>query len=111
MGVARSGLTKPKNCDESQEEIAPKVVLFAGSSHKLGLALALSLAEDPNSRFKALVTMPSLESNEYLADSRVLSHLNKTIFVLQMDVGSEDSVREVISSILDNDGILDAVGK
>lgn len=111
MGAAKSRFTKSKNNDVPQEEVTTKVVLFAGSSYKLGLALALSLSEDPHTRFKALVAMPSLESSDYLADSRVLSQLNKTLFVLQMDVNSEDSVKEVISSILDNDGILDAVGE
>ncbi|EDO43518.1 predicted protein, partial [Nematostella vectensis] len=89
--------------------ITPKVVLLTGTSHKLSLEFALTLAHDPFSRFKALVTMPSLSSSEYLGDSRVLNALNRTLFVLQTDVLCEDSIRGAVREILETDGILDAI--
>ena len=55
--------------------------------------------------------MPSLASSEYLADSRVLNLLNKTLFVLQMDVDSDESVKGVLREIMENDGFIDAVGE
>lgn len=77
----------------------------------MNLALALPLAEDPLSKFKVLVTMPSLSSSDYLADSRILNLLNKTLFVLQMDMESDESINGVLREIMDNDGFIDAVGK
>lgn len=78
---------------------------------KMNLAFALPFAEDPLSKFKVLVTMPSLSSSEYLADSRVLNLLNKTLFVLQMDIESDESINGVLREIMENDGFIDAVGK
>lgn len=55
--------------------------------------------------------MPSLSSSEYLADSRTLNLLNKTLFVLQMDIQSEESIKGVLQEIMENDGFIDAIGK
>lgn len=102
---------KSIHSQKEEETSGPKVVLFTGYSHKMNLSFALHLAEDPLGKFKVLVTMPSLASSEYLADSRVLNILNKTLFVLQMDVDSDESVRGVLREIMENDGFIDAVGE
>lgn len=110
----RSSVKSKRKSIHSQKEegtSGPKVVLFTGYSHKMNLSFALHLAEDPLGKFKVLVTMPSLASSEYLADSRVLNLLNKTLFVLQMDVDSDESVKGVLREIMENDGFIDAVGE
>ena len=107
----RSSIRKSTHSHKEEEASGPKVVLFTGSSHKMNLAFALPLAEDPLSKFKVLVTMPSLSSSEYLADTRILNVLNKTLFVLQMDMESDESIRGVLREIMDNDGFIDAVGE
>lgn len=107
----RSSVRKSVHSHKEEEEAGPKVILFTGSSHKMNLAFALPLAEESLSKFKVLVTMPSLSSSEYLADSRILNVLNKTLFVLQMDMESDESVRGVLREIMDNDGFIDAVGE
>lgn len=117
MGAAKSRFKRKRSSirksahshKEEEESTGPKVVLFTGSSHKMNLALALPLAEDPLSKFKVLVTMPSLSSSDYLADSRILNLLNKTLFVLQMDMESDESINGVLREIMDNDGFIDAV--
>lgn len=98
-----------KSVQIEQEAAAPKIVLFTGHSHRMNLAIALPLAEDPLSSFKVLVTIPSLSSSEYLEDPRVLNVLNKTLFVLPMDFESEESIKGVLREIMDNDGFIDAV--
>ena len=107
----RSSTRKSVHSQKEEEASGPKVILFTGSSHKMNLAFALPLAEETLSKFKVLVTMPSLSSSEYLADSRILNVLNKTLFVLQMDMESDESVRRVLREIMDNDGFIDAVGE
>lgn len=92
------------------DEFTTKIVLFTGTSHRLNLEFALTLANDAHSRFKVLVCMPSLSGGDYLGDSRVLQLLNKTLFVLQMDVFDEDSIRGVVREILETDGIIDSLG-
>ena len=116
MGAATSRFKRKhhslrKSVHREEEAAAPKIVLFTGYSHKMNLAFALPFAEDPLSKFKVLVTMPSLSSSEYLADSRVLNLLNKTLFVLQMDIESDESINGVLREIMENDGFIDAVGK
>ncbi|XP_020618501.1 uncharacterized protein LOC110056374 [Orbicella faveolata] len=115
MGAATSRFKRKhssfrKSVHKEEEAAAPKIVLFTGYSHKMNLAFALPFAEDPLSKFKVLVTMPSLSSSEYLADSRVLNLLNKTLFVLQMDIESDESINGVLREIMENDGFIDAVG-
>ena len=110
----RSSISSHRKSTPSQKEeetTGPKVVLFTGSSHKMNLSFALPLAEDPLGKFKVLVTMPSLSSSEYLADSRILNILNKTLFVLQMDIDSDESIAGVLREIMENDGFIDAVGE
>lgn len=104
-----SSIGKGTQSQEEEESASPKVVLFTGCSHQMNLSFALHLAEDPRSRYKVLVTMPSLSSSEYLADSRTLNLLNKTFFVLQMDIQSEESIKGVLQEIMENDGFIDAV--
>lgn len=116
MGAARSRFKRKhsslrKSIQKEEEAASPKIILFTGYSHKMNLAFALPLAEDPLSKFKVLVTMPSLSSSEYLADPRVLNLLNKTLFVLQMDIESDQSINGVLREIMDNDGFIDAVGE
>lgn len=116
MGAARSRFKRKhsslrKSVQKEEEAASPKIILFTGYSHKMNLAFALPLAEDPLSKFKVLVTMPSLSSSEYLADPRVLNLLNKTLFVLQMDIESDQSINGVLREIMDNDGFIDAVGE
>ena len=115
MGAAKSRLTRKRSLRKSLQKkvdlTTPKVVLFTGTSNKMNLAFALPLAEDPLSRFKVVVTLPSLSSSEYLADSRILNLLNKTLFVLQLDIESDESTSGVFREILDNEGFLDALGE
>lgn len=106
-----SSIRKGIHSHKEEESASPKVVLFTGCSHQMNLSFALPLAEDPRSRYKVLVTMPSLSSSEYLADSRTLNLLNKTLFVLQMDIQSEESIKGVLQEIMENDGFIDAIGK
>ena len=107
----RSSIRKSVHSQKEEDAVGPKVVLFTGSSHKMNLAFALSLAENSLSQYKVLVTMPSLSSSEFLADTRILNLLNKTLFVLQMDMESGESIDRVLREIMDNDGFIDAVGK
>lgn len=111
MVFKRKHVSIRKSVQSEQEAAAPKIVLFTGHSHRMNLAIALPLAEDPLSSFKVLVTIPSLSSSEYLEDPRVLNVLNKTLFVLPMDFESEESIKGVLREIMDNDGFIDAVGE
>lgn len=116
MGATKSRFKRKhsslrKSVQTEQEATAPKIVLLTGHSHRMNLAIALPLAEDPLSSFKVLVTVPSLSSSEYLGDPRVLNLLNKTLFVLQMDIESDESINGVLREIMDNDGFIDAVGE
>lgn len=95
-----------KNADGGQQ-----IVLFTGSSEKMAILYALRLAADTQKRFKVLVAVSSLSSGENLSDTKVLKYLNTTLFMLQMDISSDEDVRSVVKRITEEDGYLDAVGK
>lgn len=95
-----------KNVDGDQQ-----IVLFTGSSEKMAILYALRLAADTQKRFKVLVAVSSLSSGENLSDTKVLKYLNSTLFMLQMDISSDEDVRSVVERITEEDGYLDAVGK
>jgi NAD(P)-dependent dehydrogenase (short-subunit alcohol dehydrogenase family) len=86
-------------------------VLFTGSSEKLAIAYALRLAADDQKRFKVLVAVSSLSSGENLSDTKILKYLNTTLFMLQMDISSQEDTQNVVNRIKEEDGYLDAVGK
>lgn len=104
-----SSIRKSIHSRKEEETSGPKIVLFTGCSHKLNLEFAVRLAEDSLSRYKVLLTMPTLSGSDYLADSRILNLMNKTLFVLQMNMESDESINGVLREIMENDGFLDAV--
>ena len=106
-----SSIRKSIHSRKEEETSGPKIVLFTGCSHKLNLEFAVRLAEDSLSRYKVLLTMPTLSGSDYLADSRILNLMNKTLFVLQMNMESDESINGVLREIMENDGFLDAVGE
>ncbi len=98
--------------DENHEnDCRQQIVLFTGSSEKLAISYALRLAADAQKRFKVLVAVSSLSNGENLTDTKILKYLNTTLFMLQMDISSQEDVQNVVNRIKEEDSYLDAVGK
>lgn len=109
MGAFKS-LPKRVRHDEIEETGGhQQIILFTGSSEKMAILYALRLAADAQKRFKVLVAVSSLSSGEHLSDTKVLKYLNSTLFMLQMDISSDDDVQSVVERIKEEDGCLDAV--
>ncbi|XP_066531103.1 retinol dehydrogenase 8 [Hoplias malabaricus] len=75
-------------------------VLVTGCSSGIGLAVALRLARDELKRFKVVATMRDVEKRGAL-ERAAGETLNKTLEIRQLDVCSEDSIRECVSGLPD----------
>nr|XP_005994398.2 PREDICTED: retinol dehydrogenase 8-like [Latimeria chalumnae] len=73
-------------------------VLITGCSSGIGLALAVRLAKDELKRFKVIATMRNLEKRWEL-EKAAGNVLNTTLEVKELDVCSEESIRDCVNSI------------
>uniref|UniRef100_A0A8C4TJ63 Retinol dehydrogenase 8-like n=1 Tax=Erpetoichthys calabaricus TaxID=27687 RepID=A0A8C4TJ63_ERPCA len=80
--------------------MAQKVVLITGCSSGIGLTTAVTLARDPQHRFKVIATMRNLNKRDKLEETAG-DTLNRTLEIKQLDVCDEKSIQECIDSIPD----------
>ncbi|XP_039626287.1 retinol dehydrogenase 8 [Polypterus senegalus] len=73
-------------------------VLITGCSSGIGLALAVRLAKDELKRFKVIATMRNLEKRKGLEEAAGEA-MNKTLEIRELDVCSEESIKECVNSI------------
>ncbi|XP_044173026.1 retinol dehydrogenase 8-like [Acropora millepora] len=85
-----------------------KVVLISGCSSGIGLSTALLLAKDAEKRFKVYATMRNLSKKGQLEDEGA-KYLGNTLIVKQMDVSSDESVKEAVKEILETEGKIDVL--
>ncbi|KAK2570583.1 Retinol dehydrogenase 8 [Acropora cervicornis] len=88
--------------------MAPKVVVISGCSSGIGLSTALHLAKDAEKRFKVYATMRNLSKKGQLEDEGE-QYLGNTLIVKQMDVSSDESVKEAVEEILETEGKIDVL--
>ena len=91
-------------------DMAPKVVVISGCSSGIGLSTALHLAKDAEKRFKVYATMRNLSKKGQLEDEGE-KYLGNTLIVKQMDVSSDESVKEAVKEILETEGKIDVLCK
>ncbi|XP_077185419.1 retinol dehydrogenase 8 [Paroedura picta] len=75
-----------------------RTVLVTGCSSGIGLRIAEQLAQDPGGRFHVIATMRDLRKKEKLEEAAGAT-LNNTLFIQRLDVCSEESVAECLSSL------------
>ncbi|XP_071985262.1 retinol dehydrogenase 8-like [Engystomops pustulosus] len=80
--------------------MALKNVLVTGCSSGIGLAIAAKLAKDEQRRFKVFATMRNLAKQDDLVKAAE-DCVGKTLEVKQLDVCSEESIRDCVNSIPD----------
>ena len=80
--------------------MAPKIVLISGCSSGIGLAVAVLLAKDAEKRFKVYATMRNLAKKGKL-EEEVKDQLGDTLIIKQLDVCSDESVKNTVQEILD----------
>ncbi|XP_038072753.1 retinol dehydrogenase 8-like [Patiria miniata] len=88
--------------------MAPQTVLITGCSTGIGFATALMLAKDKLTRFKVYATMRNLESRANL-EKEAGSTLNKTLFIRELDVTKDPTIKSVVDEILRDNGRIDVL--
>uniref|UniRef100_A0A3Q4GWG3 Retinol dehydrogenase n=1 Tax=Neolamprologus brichardi TaxID=32507 RepID=A0A3Q4GWG3_NEOBR len=77
-----------------------KVVLITGCSSGIGLRIAVMLAEDEKQRYHVIATMRDLKRKDNLVKAAGDLY-GKTLFVAELDVCSDESIKQCIDSIKD----------
>lgn len=90
--------------------MAPQIVLISGCSSGIGLAVAVLLARDAEKRFKVYATMKNLAKKGKL-EEEVKDQLGDTLIIKQLDVCSDESVKNTVQEILDAEEKIDALCK
>lgn len=90
--------------------MAPQIVLISGCSSGIGLAVAVLLARDAEKRFKVYATMRNLAKKGKL-EEEVKDQLGDTLIIKQLDVCSDESVKNTVQEILDAEEKIDVLCK
>ena len=91
-------------------EVAQRVVIITGCSTGIGLDTAVFLAKNENKKYKVYACMRNLAKKDKLLE-KAGDCIDKTLFILEMDVKSESSVNAAIKHVLDTDGKVDVLSK
>ena len=90
--------------------MAPQIMLISGCSSGIGLAVAVLLARDAEKRFKVYATMKNLAKKGKL-EEEVKDQLGDTLIIKQLDVCSDESVKNTVQEILDAEEKIDVLCK
>lgn len=117
MGSGASKKSRVKQTNERDvvqeefiKETSQRIVLITGCSTGIGLSIAVLLASDEQKRFKVYATMRNLSIKQDLEEA-AKDVLGELLFVKELDVCVEESVKIVVKEILDKEQRIDILGK
>ena len=90
--------------------MAQRVVIITGCSSGIGLDTAVLLAKHVDKKYKVYACMRNLAKKENLVE-KAGDCVDKTLFILEMDVKSEDSVNAAIKQVMGLDGRVDVLSE
>ena len=87
-----------------------EIVLITGTSSGIGLSAAAMLAKHPGQKFKVYAAMRNPAKKDELV-KKAEGCADKDLFVIQLDVCSDDSVNAAVKQVLDKEGRIDVLGE
>ncbi|XP_072028494.1 retinol dehydrogenase 8-like [Amphiura filiformis] len=89
--------------------MASQVVLITGCAQGIGKEITLTLARDPQRRFKVYATMRNLVKRQNELKTEAGSNLDDTLFIRELDVTKQDTIDKTVKEIIDNEGKIDVL--
>lgn len=87
-----------------------RVVVITGCSTGIGLLIAVQLAKSEAKKYIVYATMRNLAKKGPLVE-KAGDTLNKNLFIIEMDVKSESSVKAAVKKVFDARGRIDVLSK
>ncbi len=87
------------------------IVVITGCSKGIGQGIALSLAKDPQRRFKVYATMRNVVTNQEDTKTKAGSYFDDTLFIRELDVTKQETIDKTIKEIHEKEGRIDVLGK
>ncbi|XP_030832988.1 retinol dehydrogenase 8-like [Strongylocentrotus purpuratus] len=78
--------------------MAPRVAIITGCSSGIGLSTAVMMANDPAKGYIVYATMRNLAKKGDL-EKAAGATLNKTLFIIQLDVTKDDSIKRAVKDV------------
>lgn len=88
--------------------MAEEIVLITGCSSGIGLALAVLLAKQTTRTFKVYASMRDTTKKDALLEKAGGCN---NLFVIKLDVCSQNSIDAAVKEILEKEGRIDILGK
>ncbi|XP_072028810.1 retinol dehydrogenase 8-like isoform X3 [Amphiura filiformis] len=90
--------------------MSAQIVVITGCSKGIGQGIALTLAKDPQRRFKVYATMRNIATNQEDTKTKAGSYYNDTLFIREIDVTKQDTIDKTIKEIIEGEGSIDVLG-
>ncbi|XP_072028809.1 retinol dehydrogenase 8-like isoform X2 [Amphiura filiformis] len=89
--------------------MSAQIVVITGCSKGIGQGIALTLAKDPQRRFKVYATMRNIATNQEDTKTKAGSYYNDTLFIREIDVTKQDTIDKTIKEIIEGEGSIDVL--
>ncbi|XP_072029953.1 retinol dehydrogenase 8-like [Amphiura filiformis] len=89
--------------------MSAQIVVITGCSKGIGQGISLTLAKDPQRRFKVYATMRNIATNQEDTKTKAGSYYDDTLFIRELDVTKQETIDKTIKDIFEEEGRIDVL--
>ncbi|XP_072028533.1 retinol dehydrogenase 8-like [Amphiura filiformis] len=89
--------------------MAAQIVVITGCSKGIGQGIALTLAKDPQRRFKVYATMRNIATNQDDTKTKAGIYYDDTLFIRELDVTKQETIDKTTNEIFETEGRIDVL--
>jgi retinol dehydrogenase-8 len=90
--------------------MSQEIVLITGTSSGIGMCAAAILAKHSSQKYKVYAAMRNTAKKDELV-KKAEGCVDKTLFVIQLDVCSDESVNAAVKQVFDKEGKIDVLSE